>query len=30
MGWAGTIPYEILCAIASRVPRITSKSYGRC
>lgn len=23
--WAGTIPYEILCAIAARVPRITSK-----
>jgi alanine racemase len=23
--WAGTIPYEILCAIASRVPRITSE-----
>ena len=21
--WAGTIPYEILCAIAARVPRIT-------
>ena len=23
--WAGTIPYEILCAIAARVPRITAK-----
>ena len=23
--WAGTIPYEILCAIAARVPRNTSK-----
>ena len=23
--WAGTIPYEILCAIAARVPRITSE-----
>jgi alanine racemase len=21
--WAGTIPYEILCAISARVPRIT-------
>jgi alanine racemase len=23
--WAGTIPYEILCAIAARVPRVTSE-----
>ena len=23
--WAGTIPYEILCAISARVPRVTSE-----